>query len=62
MNDIDRIQKLLATNKNGQSGWRKVLSKSTGSHSRSLAEKNLSRLVADRITLLSQLHSINLQD
>lgn len=62
MNDVDRIQKLLATNKNGQSGWRKVLTTASGSYSRSLAEKNLSRLVADRVILLSQLYAINLQD
>lgn len=62
MNDVDRIQKLLSRNKTGQSGWRKVLANAPGSYSRSLAEKNLNRLVAARVLLLSQLYAINLQE
>ncbi len=55
MNEVDHIRKLLADNKAGEKGWRKVLSTAEGSFSRKLAEQNLLRLEASRETLLSQL-------
>jgi hypothetical protein len=55
MNEVDHIRKLLADNKAGEKGWRKVLSTAEGSFSRKLAEQNLIRLEASRETLLSQL-------
>jgi hypothetical protein len=55
MNEVDRIRKLLADNKAGEKGWRKVLSTAEGSFSRKLAEQNLIRLEASRETLLRQL-------
>ena len=60
MNDAERIRKLLEHNKTGQSGWRKVLATASGSYSKSLALKNLSRLAAARIELLSQLQTTDL--
>ncbi len=55
MNEIDRIQKLLRETRAGEKGWQKVLTHAEGSYSRTLAEKNLSRLAALHETLLGQL-------
>lgn len=55
MNEVDRIRKLLADTKAGEKGWRKALTATEGSFSRTLAQKNLSRLAALRETLLTQL-------
>lgn len=60
MNEIERIRKLLADTKAGEKGWRKALASAEGSHSRSLAEKNLSRLSDLRQTLVDQLESMDL--
>ncbi len=61
MNEVARIQKLLLETKAGEKGWRKVLAHAEGSYSRTLAEKNLSRLTALRETLLNQLHLVDKQ-
>ena len=55
MNEVERIRKLIADNKAGEKGWRKVLSTAEGSFSRKLAEENLRRLEASHQTLVSQL-------
>ena len=60
MNEIEHIRKLLADNKVGEKGWRKALATSAGSYSRTLAEKNLSRLAASREVLLTQLNAVDL--
>lgn len=59
MNEIDRIRKSLADTKAGEKGWRKVLTAAEGSFSRTLAEKNLSRLADLREMLLDQLSAAN---
>ena len=59
MTEVDRIQKLLRETKAGEKGWRKVLVRAEGSYSRTLAEKNLSRLAALHEALLSQLRIAN---
>ena len=58
MNDIDHIRKSLASVKTGEKGWRKVLATAEGSFSRKLAEENLRRLAALRLTLLNQLAAV----
>jgi hypothetical protein len=55
MNEVDHIRKLLQDTKASEKGWRKVLATAEGSYSRTLAEKNLSRLAALRENLLGQL-------
>ena len=55
MNEIDRIRKQIAETHAGEQGWRRVLTTAEGSFSRTLAQKNLSRLAALRKTLLNQL-------
>lgn len=57
MNEVERIRKLLADTKAGEKGWRKVLASAEGSHSRTLAQNNLSRLAALRVTLVSELNT-----
>jgi hypothetical protein len=59
MNEVDHLRKLLADTEAGEKGWRKALTSAQGSFSRTLAEKNLSRLAAARETLLSQLNATN---
>ena len=59
MNDIDHIRKSLANVKTGEKGWRKVLATAEGSFSRKLAEENLRRLAALRLTLLNQLDAVD---
>ncbi len=60
MNEIERIRKLLADTKAGEKGWRKTLAAAEGSYSRTLAEKNLSRLSALHRTLIDQLEAMDL--
>lgn len=60
MNEIDRVHKLLAATKAGEKGWRKTLDTAEGSHSRTLAEKNLVRLSALRKMLIEQLDAMDL--
>ncbi len=60
MNEVDHIRKLLAETNAGEQGWRKVLTTAEGSFSRSLAEKNLTRLADLREKLLSQLNEATL--
>lgn len=55
MNEIEHVRKLLAVTKAGEKGWRRSLTAAEGSFSRTLAEKNLSRLAALREKLLLQL-------
>jgi hypothetical protein len=57
MNEVERIQKSLADTLAGEKGWRKALAAAEGSHSRTLAKKNLSRLAALRVTLLNELNA-----
>jgi hypothetical protein len=59
MTEVDRIRKQLAETHAGEQGWRRVLTTAAGSFSRTLAEKNLSRLAALREKLLSQLSEAN---
>ena len=59
MNENDRIQKLLNDVKNGEKGWRKVLTTAEGSFSRKLAQENLLRLDQVRENLLNQLNTLN---
>ncbi len=61
MDKVDQIRKLLLETKAGEKGWRKVLARAEGSYSRTLAEKNLSRLAALHETLLNQLHPVDTQ-
>ena len=60
MNEIDRIRKQIAETHAGEQGWRRVLTTAEGSFSRTLAEKNLSRLAALREKLLNELKEAKL--